>query len=234
MSTGFCLFEKLSLGACWDKKHDWEPSQPSTMTEFSDVNLIYIRKAFKTRTPDEYAGKMLETLLTERGVVLRCHYLQSCDNHQTTSCQYTSSKQGRQPQLWLFAIVSEASDGGVKARRGEDWRRSGHNATTQTLDAPCHHTVDDLTLAARWLHRREHHDLHIWRHDYHSAYRQLLLDQPQMALLLLFTEFGRNTLDESRLIVWSIGTGLGVQKVLRLLNASRSPSSTHRGIPQRG
>ena len=86
--------------------------------------------------------------------------------------------------------MSEASDGGVKVRRGEDWRRSGHNATTQTLDTPRHHTVDDLTLVARWLHRRGHHDLHIWGHDHQSAYRQLLLDQPQMALLLLFTEFG--------------------------------------------
>ena len=30
------------------------------MTEFCDVNLKYIRAAFKTRKPDEYAGKMLE------------------------------------------------------------------------------------------------------------------------------------------------------------------------------
>ena len=66
LSTGFCLFGKLTPGACWDKKHDWEPSRPSTMTEFSDVNLKYIRAAFKTRKPDEYAGKMLETLLTKR------------------------------------------------------------------------------------------------------------------------------------------------------------------------
>ena len=69
------------------------------MTEFYDVKLIYIREAFKTRKPDEYAGKMLETLLTERakrewcrdrtrhpstGVVLRCHYLQSCNNHRSS------------------------------------------------------------------------------------------------------------------------------------------------------
>ena len=42
----------------------------------------------------------------------------------------------------------------MKVRRGEDWRRSHHNATTQTKGGPRHHTVDDLVLAVRWLHKR--------------------------------------------------------------------------------
>ena len=53
-----------------------------------------------------------------------------------------------------FSIVTEGSEGQVKVRRGEDWLRSHHNATTQTKGGPRHHTVDDLVLAARWLHRR--------------------------------------------------------------------------------
>ena len=204
LSTGSCLFGKLTPVACWDKKHDWEPSRPSAMTEFSDANLKYIREAFKTRKPDEYAGKMLETLLTEReegkvsgpyeapvhwcGVTVPLPpVLRQPPDHVMPIHQL---KAGQTAAALAFAIVFEASDGGVKVSRGEDWRRSGHNATTQTLDAPRHHTVDDLSVAARWLHRRWHHDFHIWGHDHQSAYRQLLLDQPQMALLVLFTEFG--------------------------------------------
>ena len=38
-----------------------------------------------------------------------------------------------------FSIVNTAADGSVEVRRGEDWRRSFHNATFQTRDAPHHH-----------------------------------------------------------------------------------------------
>ena len=218
LSTGFCLIGTLTPGACWGKKHDWEPSRPSAMTEFSDVNLKYIREAFKTRKPDEYSGKMLETLLTEReegkvsgpyeapvhwcgGTVPLPPVLRQPPDHVMPIHQLKTGQTAA-----AFAIVSEASDGGVKVRRGEDWRRSGHNATTQTLDAPHHHTVDDLTLAARWLHRREHHDLHILGDDHQSVYRQLLLDQPQMALLLLFTEFGPTLLMNHVLLFGASGS----------------------------
>ena len=54
----------------------------------------------KTRGPDEYAGKVLEVLLTERGegpeqcVVTRCQNQQFCNNNMTTSYRHTNSKKG--------------------------------------------------------------------------------------------------------------------------------------------
>ena len=42
-----------------------------------------------------------------------------------------------------FPIVTEGSEGQVKVRRGEDWRRSHHNATH-----------DSNERKGRWLHKR--------------------------------------------------------------------------------
>ena len=46
--------------------------------------------------------------------------------------------------------------------RGEDWRKSHHNETTQTVDARRHHTDDDVTAVARWMYARGHRDLQSW------------------------------------------------------------------------
>ena len=70
---------------------------------------------------------------------------------------------------FAFAIASESATGGTKVRRGEDWRRSLHSATTQTRDGPRHHTVDDVIATARHMHAQWMRDLHLWSHDHESA-----------------------------------------------------------------
>ena len=50
-----------------------------------------------------------------------------------------------------FAILQIGSDGSDKVRRGEDWRRSGHNSTIHVTDAPHHHDVEDYIYVARRL-----------------------------------------------------------------------------------
>ena len=47
-----------------------------------------------------------------------------------------------------FSIVTEAGDGSLKVRRGEDWHRSQHNLTV--LD-PCTTRLMTLFYAARWM-----------------------------------------------------------------------------------
>ena len=51
-----------------------------------------------------------------------------------------------------FAIVQEDEAGGVKLR-GEDWRRSHHNATVQASDVPTRHVVGDYVDMAARLNR---------------------------------------------------------------------------------
>ena len=48
-----------------------------------------------------------------------------------------------------FAIFQEDENGKVKIRRGEDWRRSSHNATIRAWDVPTHHMVGDFAAMAR-------------------------------------------------------------------------------------
>ena len=83
-----------------------------------------------------------------------------------------------------FAIVTENDDGTHTVRRSEDWRRSHHNATTQTCGRLRHRRVDDLVLAA--MHKRGVRDLHVWCHYDESAY--LVHHPSQLAMMVFLTE----------------------------------------------
>ena len=50
---------------------------------------------------------------------------------------------GRHFAAASFPIIQEDENGATKVRRGEDWRRAGHNATVKAHDVPTHHFVDD-------------------------------------------------------------------------------------------
>ena len=69
-------------------------------------------------------------------------------------------------QNWLSGCFSglgytQTDDGAPQVRRGEDWRRSRHDATTQMCGGRVrHHTVDDIVFAARTMHKLR--DLHVW------------------------------------------------------------------------
>ena len=47
-----------------------------------------------------------------------------------------------------FPILQTDGAGQLKVRRGEDWRRSGHNATVRADDIPTHHFVTDFAALA--------------------------------------------------------------------------------------
>ena len=90
----------------------------------------------------------------------------------------------REPRVAIaFSIQQIGSDGKDKIRRGEFWRRSGHNSTCIMRDQPYHHTPD-----LRILHPES--DLHVWGHDHAGAYRQLPLREPEHAYVLLITPVG--------------------------------------------
>ncbi|CAE7420961.1 PUB3 [Symbiodinium microadriaticum] len=57
-----------------------------------------------------------------------------------------------------FAICQVDENGELKLRRGEDWRRSGHNATMGASDVPTHHFLGDIVdLVLRWAVRHPGH-----------------------------------------------------------------------------
>ena len=88
-----------------------------------------------------------------------------------------------------FPILQTDEAGQLKVRRGEDWRRSGHNATVRADDIPTHHFVTDFAALARHL-ADEGTDLHLYGHDLLNAYRQWPVREPAQCGTFLPTTDG--------------------------------------------
>ena len=104
-----------------------------------------------------------------------------------------------------FSIKQIGSEGKDKIRRGEDWRRSGHNFTCTMRDQPFHHTPDHFAASLAIQTHRLHPDeeMHVWGHDHDAAYRQLPLDNPENAYVLLHTPEGPTLWNHSVLLFGS-------------------------------
>ena len=76
-----------------------------------------------------------------------------------------------------FAICQVDETGELKLRRGEDWRRSGHNATMGASDVPTHHFLGDIVdlVLRAWA---EGWDPVVFGHDLQNAYRQWTVRHP--------------------------------------------------------
>ena len=76
-----------------------------------------------------------------------------------------------------FAICQVDEHGELKLRRGEDWRRSGHNATMGASDVPTHHFLGDIVdlVLRAWA---EGWDPVVFGHDLQNAYRQWAVRHP--------------------------------------------------------
>ena len=205
VTKGFVLFGPLRPGECWNQSEIWTPVDPLTMPSFLQKNAEHVKHAVHHRRPDQHVHAIMETLLRERseGKVSGPYQAPAHWGFQSVPlpAKWRQHVDLVQPLLpWVhqsaaasvaFAIVTEGKEPGeVKVRRGEDWRRSHHNSAIQKNCGPRHHTVDDLLLAARYLHHRGHSDIHTWSHDHESAYRQLLLANPELALILIITDEG--------------------------------------------
>ncbi|CAE7923243.1 unnamed protein product [Symbiodinium sp. KB8] len=89
---------------------------------------------------------------------------------------------GRHFAAASFPIIQEDENGATKFRRGEDWRRAGHNATVQAHDVPTHHFVDDyvdiIRRVVELVGPEQAEALRIFGHDLLNAYRQWPVKEP--------------------------------------------------------
>ena len=79
--------------------------------------------------------------------------------------------------------MQEDGEGNVKVRRGEDWRRSGHNATILAHDVPTRHFVDDVVGLSSggwwsWQAAEVSPAARLFGHDLLNAYRQWAVRNP--------------------------------------------------------
>ena len=203
LTYGFPMMGALTRGTGWQTRIDGKYQNPCTAENFRVNNNIYAQKICHRQHSHEHWQKMLDEILTD------------VDNNRMAGPfrgpQHwpvaTVAVPGR-PDLPLrdlpcqepavaiaFPIIQIGSDGNDKVRRGEDWRRSHHNATIHAYDAPHHHTIDCYVQQAMYIHRLRRQrglpcTLRTWGHDHEGAYRQLPVSNPNDAYVMMHTPSG--------------------------------------------
>ena len=199
LSEGFPLMGKLTPGVNWHVRQDRKYLQPTPMDDFKQKNREYIRNKLEANRVDDHWKFMLDEVLAE----VKLGRMNGPFKAPTwwPRPAVATTQPGTDVLLDLphddpfiamaFSIEQTGSDGNTKIRRGEDWRRSGHNATCIMHDQPYHHTPDHfVSLGLAFLENNRSTPLRVWGHDHDGAYRQLPLHDPRQAYVLLLTPDG--------------------------------------------
>lgn len=163
LSNGFQLLGRLQPGLQWHVREDNKYKQPQDLTTLRTYNREYILRKLSTAHIDtHYWELMAEEIATEvasgrmRGPFEAPNWFTSPTAHLQTS-KRTLPKQPiphKDPIIAMaFSIHQTGSDGKPKVRRGEDWRRSGHNSGWQMDDQPYRHTPDHYISLAQHLYQ---------------------------------------------------------------------------------
>ena len=199
LTTGFSLIGQLQPGLNWKVRTDNKYTETQSRAELHTYNRQYILKKLQQGRIDTHWQMMADEIAkevqmgrmdgpfrapkwwTRRSVPLQRH------KHTANLKPLPHSD----PIIALaFSIEQTGSDGKAKIRRGEDWRRSGHNRSCNMTDQPYHHTPDHYLWLAQHTAASDQTPQQVWGHDHDGAYRQLPLDDPSLAYVLLLTPEG--------------------------------------------
>ena len=225
LSAGFPLLGRIPPGTGWTCLDEPTPQEPTGVEEFFSANQAYAA-ACMLRRPDAHADELLRQVLNERRLNRVYGPFQAPASWGARAAPLPSHLQEEQDRLvpllpapqraaaaLAFSIVTHDDQGELKVRRGEDWRRSGHNGTTQVTDKPHYHTVDAYTATARAARDRGMTGLHVWGHDHEGAYRQCALADPTSAFFVLPTKHGPMIFQHSVLMFGAKGAVWGYGRV---------------------
>ena len=195
---GFDMLGPLRPGPGWRPRNDDRYSHPSSLETFRRANFEYVASKLRHFTPGHHGDVLLQEVLEEarlgrivgpvrapawwpgRSVALPSY---------PDFAELVDPPSGDLFAAAAFAIVQPDGAGGTKVRRGEDWRRSSHNATVAADDVPTHHSVQDFATVANHLLREGDRPL-VLGHDLHAAYRQFPVKVPGHSGMLLATPDG--------------------------------------------
>ena len=148
LSEGFPLIGKLTRGVNWRIRQDREYREPTPIEEFRSKNREYTFVILEKNTVDDHGEFMLNDILGE--VKLGCMNGPFADPDWWPKQSVAPSKCEHKRVIPLphddpfiamaFSVEQTGSGGRTKLRRGEDWRRSGHNSTCVKCDQPFHRT----------------------------------------------------------------------------------------------
>ena len=238
LSSGFPLLGKLTLGINWYIRTDDKYISPSSIDELRQHNHEYVLKKLREIRVDDHH----EFMLDENEIISEVNIGRMNGPFEAPATWETKCTRPRHcPHLTLLPIPHEfpmiavaasieqiGSDVKKKMRRGEDWRRSGHNRTCTMHDQPFHHTPDHFaSLGILASNKHPQSQLDVWGRDHDGAYRQLPLDDPEVAYVLLITPEGPTLWNHNVLLfgsatsVWSYNRfGDIMTSISRVLNFS--------------
>ena len=236
LTHGFQMIGNLTPGTGWKQRSDLHYNNPSSETDFAAHNKQYIRECLTTRKSDEHTDGLLQEILQEVQMG-RIDGPFRKPNDWTTETVQVNNLPLLEPDevtytAMAFPILQTGSDGKDKVRRGEDWRRSGHNSTVHVIDQPHHHNIDCFVSAGRRvmeLDNKERHSSHgqadgpsttsrahmpplLWGHDHEGAYRQLPLRKPNEAYLLLMCKKGPTLWRHNALLFGAVASVWGYNR----------------------
>ncbi|CAE7545260.1 unnamed protein product, partial [Symbiodinium sp. CCMP2456] len=138
LTDGFDMIGALRPGPGWRKRTDDRYKYPASLDTLRQVNADYVRRkvatANTTSTPRPPAW--LKTNASALPWALG-------------ATELVEPPPGEAFLAASFAIIQIDENGEIKIRRGEDWRRSGHNTTISADDVPTHHFIGAFVDLAR-------------------------------------------------------------------------------------
>ena len=183
---------RCTPGPGWRDRDDGCYQNPISLERLRAANLDYVRRRTSGGSVAPHSDVMLAELIDE-----------SLDRPEHLDGGRSGHSQSPTSRTWIlwwnipenvfaatsFAIIQEDENGKVKIRRGEDWRRSSHNATVRAWDVPTHHMVGDfVSMPKKMADARS--CLHVFGHDLLNAYRQWPVRHPSHNATFLHTEHG--------------------------------------------
>ena len=157
LSVGFDRLGPITPGTGWRRLDGPSPPAPVHREDFMKASARYARACF-ARCPTEHSAVLLKQILEERELGQLGRIFGPCRappqwGRRTVPVpqELATSRDQECPLLppppspavaLAFPIVTLSDADVLKVRRGEGWRRSGHNATTQVVHKPHHHRVD--------------------------------------------------------------------------------------------
>ena len=199
LSQGFPLLGALHPGLNWHVRTDQKYTTPTSIDQLRQHNQQYIHNKLQQHRIDPHWQLMAKEIATEvqQGRMAGpSHGPTWLQQHTTPLLEFDHTSTllplpHPDPIIAMaFSIEQTGSDGKPKIRRGEDWRRSGHNQACQMTDQPYHHTPDHYTWLAQYTCKHSDEIPLVWGHDHDGAYRQLPLSDPSIAYVLLLTPTG--------------------------------------------
>ncbi len=199
LTDGFPLIGNLQPGLNWKVRTDTKYTEHQSVPELHAYNRDYILKKLHQHRVDDHWQMMADEIAKEVQMGRMDGPFTAptwWDIPAVALPQHAHTRQLKPlphptPVIAVaFSIHQTGSDGQPKVRRGEDWRRSGHNRSCNMADQPHHHTPDHYVWLAQHTNICRSTRLHVWGHDHDGAYRQLPLQDPSLAYVLLLTPEG--------------------------------------------